>query len=197
MLGFFSHGRGGSQLETGSGERHWLWHRNPGNLKLHHHGPHNFYCTGLCLRVLTIIQESDEDCFYSCNTVHRPSQFHRDLNLTGYVCYQQMVNASRQIPSDYQTSGSDFEHLIIRLYALNTTLSHCKSINSLSSWSCRLDKRWKMCQMSEIVSREGEAGPIGSRVRKSGSIGQNLVTICACSEFIFTPGLKSFSALYF
>ena len=32
-----------------------------------------------------------------------------------------------------------------------------------------------MCQMSEIVSREGEAGPIGSRVRKSGSIGQNLV----------------------
>ena len=71
VLGVFSHGRGGSQLETGSGERHWLWHRNPGNLKLHHPGPHNFYCTGLCLRVLTIIQESDEDCFYSCNTVHQ------------------------------------------------------------------------------------------------------------------------------
>ena len=25
----------------------------------------------LCLRVLTIIQESDEDCFYSCNTVNQ------------------------------------------------------------------------------------------------------------------------------
>ena len=51
--------------------------------------------------------------------------------------------------------------------------------------------------MSEIVSRVEKAGPIGSHVWKSGPIGQRLVRIGACSEFIFTPGLKSFSPLYF